>query len=170
MLEPDIIAHVLNSSELSKKWNGEIVSKALKSATTLVIPSLVAHEIRAHCNQKLMNCIDLGFSTKTKLIGSEVYQALERSRKKIDDLLAKELQEVDLSNFERNLRLELEKCVEDETWMRKLPGREILKKFKDEQKLSMPYELLRNLIIGRMSELGMKPPGMAHVINAIKST
>ena len=117
-----------------------------------------------------MNCIDLGFSTKTKLIGSEVYQALERSRKKIDDLLAKELQEVDLSNFERNLRLELEKCVEDETWMRKLPGREILKKFKDEQKLSMPYELLRNLIIGRMSELGMKPPGMAHVINAIKST
>lgn len=169
LLEPDVIAYILNTSERSKNWTNEIVLEALKHATRLVIPSLVAHKMREYCNHKIINCIDLGFSPKSNLIGSEIYQALERSRQRIADVVANELQEIDLSKFEQNQRLELERNLDDGTWIKKLPGREILKQFRNSQKLLMPYELLRNLIIGRMSELGMKPPGMAHVINAIKS-
>ena len=168
LLQPDIIAHILNSSELSKKWTDELVSQALKDAARLIIPHRVAHKMREYCNKKIVTCIDLGFSPKSKLIGSEIYQALVRSTQRITDVVAKELQESDLDNFEKTQRLELDESLEDGTWIKKLPGREILKQFRGDQKLPMTYELLRNLIIGRMSELGRKPEGMRKVIEEIR--
>ena len=58
---------------------------------------------------------------------------------------------------------------EDGTWKDKLPGRDILKKFVSIEKISINYEVLRNLIVNRMAELGYKPLGMKNVIDQIKN-
>ena len=62
---------------------------------------------------------------------------------------------------------EIELAFASGQWKVILPGREILKTFVDDQRLPIPYDVLRNLIVSKMVDSGFQPEGMRSVINEI---
>jgi hypothetical protein len=77
------------------------------------------------------------------------------------------LSEAALLAEEQSFRLDIEQSFSDGSWIKKLPGREILKQFVKASNLPIGYEVLRNLIVARMVELGIKPAGMKLIIDKI---
>jgi hypothetical protein len=81
--------------------------------------------------------------------------------------VAAQLSEASLISTEQALLVEIEENFSDGTWIRKLPGRDILKQYVGSQVPKVGYKVLRNLIVGRMVEIGFKPLGMKAVIDKI---
>lgn len=77
------------------------------------------------------------------------------------------LSEQSLLTAEQALRVEIEASFANGTWIKRLPGRDILKQYVATQRLAVGYEVLRNLIVGRMVEVGFKPAGMKEVIDKV---
>lgn len=169
LLHPPIIADVLNSLRLEAQYDEKSVLDSLNAAARQVVPSMLLHKMRAFTNTKIVNAINLGFSPKTLTIGRDLHMAASRSLNKINELIASDLSEEQLVNQEQFLRLEFEQCFADGTWTTKLPGRDILKQFVDLEKISVGYEVLRNLIVSRMADTGHKPDGMKSVIDKIRA-
>lgn len=81
--------------------------------------------------------------------------------------MAGEVSETNLVAQEQTFRTEIEQSFADGTWVKKLPGREVLKQFVQLEKVPLSYEIFRNLIVSRMAERGFKPAAMKTVIDKI---
>jgi hypothetical protein len=167
LLHSKIIADVLNSLTLTDKKTEVDIESRLNAAARQVLPSMLIHRMRAHVNSKIVGAISLGFPPETLTIGKELHDAANRSAKKINELISDMLSEAALVKQEQSFRTEYERCFADGTWKKKLPGREILKRLIDLERITLGYEVFRNLIVTRMAELNYKPDGMRLVIEKI---
>lgn len=167
LLNSQIIADVLNSLTLTNNNAATDIESKLNSAARKVLPSMLIHRMRAHVNSKIVGAISLGFSPETLTIGKELCIAASRSAARINALIGDTLSEAALVEQEQSLRTEYESCFADGTWKSKLPGRDILKKFVDQEGIKTGYEVFRNLIVTRMATLKYKPDGMKFVIEKI---
>jgi hypothetical protein len=100
-------------------------------------------------------------------MGVALCAAVARSVEKMQKLTIADLSESNLKTVEGNFRSDVEKSLTDGSWLKHLPGREILKRFVSDEKLLISYEVLRNLTISKMAEIGFKPPGMKAIIDHI---
>jgi predicted ATPase len=169
LLVPQIIADVLNALKLTSAYNESNVLNKLETAARDVVPNMLNHKMRAFVNSKIVNSINLGFSPKTKDLSGDLYAAASRSSLKISELITSELSETELSNREHEFKLEIEQSFSNNTWVIKLPGRDILKRFVDIESVAVSYEYFRNLIVDRMAATGYKPNGMKTIIARIAS-
>jgi hypothetical protein len=167
LLEPAIIADVLNSLALDKKYDEKLVLGRLSDSARLVVSSVLIHKMRTYVNANLVSAIDLGFSPATLTPGRELHGAVARSTARINAAVAGDLSENKLLELELKVRNEIEQSFADGTWLEKLPGRDILHRFISSESVPVAYEVFRNLIVSRMKELGYKPPGMKEVIEQI---
>ncbi|MCC5642941.1 AAA family ATPase [Nostoc sp. CHAB 5824] len=167
LLHSQIIADVLNSLKLTDKNTAADIESKLNAAARQVVPSMLIHKMRAYANSKIVEAISLGFSPDTLTIGRELHAAANRSAMKINALISDTLSETALVEQEQFFRTEYETCFADGTWKKKLPGRDILKRFVDVEKVTTGYEVFRNLIVTRMAQLNHKPDGMRLVIKKI---
>jgi predicted ATPase len=169
LLDGKVIADVLNSLKLETKYDAALVMQQLAVAARNVVSGMLSHKIRAYVNSKIVGSIDLGFSPATLTIGRDLYNATSRSLGRINSVFQTELSEQALVRQEQEFRNEIEESFANGTWSKKLPGREILKQFVALEKVPVAYELLRNLIVSRMVELGIKPQGMKVVFDKISA-
>jgi len=72
-----------------------------------------------------------------------------------------------MQDKETEINEEIKKSFESDEWLKVLPGREILKRFLSQERLSINYEIFRNMIIGNMARDGYKPVGMRSIIEKI---
>jgi hypothetical protein len=167
LLHSQIIADVLNSLTLTDKNTTADIESKLNTAARQVVPNMLIHRMRAHVNSKIVGAISLGFPPETLTIGRELHDAANRSAMRINELISDTLSEASLVEQEQFFRTDYEKCFADGTWKKKLPGRDILKRFVALEGITTGYEVFRNLIVTRMAELNHKPYGMRFVIEKI---
>jgi predicted ATPase len=167
LLDSVLIAQTANSLNLDESFTPALVDEKLCAAARQVVPAMLVHQMRAHANSKLVQCISLGFPPETLTIGSALFEAASRSTKKILELATSTLSEQALIDLEQEMRAGFERCFADGTWRTNLPGREILRRFVDGEKLPVGYEVFRNLIVKRMAEAARQPEGMKTIIMKI---
>lgn len=167
LLNKEAIAYVLNSLKLDTEFTPDNVLNSLEKAARNVVPGVLAHKLRTYTSSKLVGCIDLGFSNDKPDLGLEMGDAVSRSLGRLNQIVANELNPSSLSTREGEYRAEIEAAFADGSWTSVLPRREILKQFVVLTKPSVNYEILRNLIVSRMAEVGLKPEGMRVVIDAV---
>jgi len=167
LLESDIIAAVVNVLDPKRGVSVDGVYGGLEAAARNVVPTVLIHKIRAATNSKLIQSINLGFPPETLAVAHDLHEAVARSVERINSVVAESLSEKALLGSEQELRTQIEQSFVDGSWKSKLPGRDILKQFVETQKLPVGYEVMRNLIIGRMVEQGFKPAGMKAIIDKI---
>lgn len=167
LLEPDIIAHVINTIDPSKSEDASSIRNSLETAARAVVTSVLIHRIRSTTNSTLVQAINLGFPPETTTVAHDLHCAVERSMGRMQEAIQTKLSEEELLKTEQRLRGEIETSFTDGTWITKLPGRDIIKQFVGSSKITVGYEVLANLIVGRMVEIGFKPIGMKRVIEKI---
>jgi predicted ATPase len=169
LLDPEVISHVINVIDLSKSETKQSVLANLEAAARSAVSSVLIHRIKTFANAKLIGTINLGFSPDTLTVAHSLHDSIARSMSRMQTIIDGDLSEASLLATEQRFRLEIENSFADGTWIKKLPGRDILKKYVSSQNLSVKYEVFRNLIMGRMVEVGLKPAGMKSVIDKIVS-
>jgi predicted ATPase len=167
LLHSSIIADVLNALSLTKDYTKELVRDRLNVAAREVVNSVVTHKMRAFVNSGLVGLINLRFRPDSVEIGSELAAAAARSSQRIASAVSTTLTGAALTAKEREIRCEVEGYFVDDQWTRRIPGRDILKKFVSLEELPVGYEVLRNMIMSRMADIGFKPAGMKAVFEKI---
>lgn len=167
LLDPEIIAWALRSISSSKNVTAGQVMADLEASARKVVPQLLIHRLRVSANSLLVGGIDLGFPPDTLTPASELHAAVRRSVQRIQAVLEHGLSENEIEERERRHRQEIEQCFSDGTWIRKIPGRDILRRFVGDQAPSVGYDVLRNMVLSRMVEIGSQPEGMKAIISRI---
>jgi hypothetical protein len=166
LLEPSFILDVLRALGIEGQTQ-EGVLNSLSKAARGVVPSMLNHRMRQFASQRILRSIDLGFDPGTLTVGRDLHAATVRSAGRINSILAGDLNEASLVAKEQEFRNEIEQSFADGTWKSTIPGREILRRFVDNEKLPVGYEVLRNLILSKMGEQSHKPKGMQEIIAKI---
>jgi hypothetical protein len=167
LLESQVIADVINSLNLKGNITVAKVDEHLNNAARNVLPNMLQHKMHAYVNTEILKTISLNISPKTNTIGKDLHAAVTRSTASITSLSSSSLSEKALIKQEQIYRTEYDKCFADGSWRSKVPGRDILKQFVHITKLSVGYEVFRNLLVKRMAETSYKPKGMSKVIEKI---
>lgn len=167
LLEKKYIAAVVNDMGLTDKYTEESVLEKLKEAAEAVIPLVLSHRLRSYANSAILRAIDLRASKLESAVGKELFRAASVSAERLSKLVACELTEQAMQDKETEINEEIKKSFESDEWLKVLPGREILKRFLSQERLSINYEIFRNMIIGNMARDGYKPVGMRSIIEKI---
>jgi len=127
---------------------------------------LLRHELAEFANNALIRAISTGTDpTKGDLV-AELTAAVGRSVERFQAVSLGDLNETSLRVKERELRERYEAALADGNWIKIFRGRDILKRYAA-RFTTVPYEILRNLILSRMRETGYQPTGMKTVVEAI---
>lgn len=169
LLEPEFVAGTVNALDPSRRMDGDLALEGMRFSARKVVPRLLRHKMREHVNSRLVRCIDLGFDAAAEEIADPVAQAVHRSMQRMSKTVDAELSTDFLRAKENEWKTEIESGFASGQWKLILPGREILKFFVNDQRLAVPYDTLRNLIVSRMVDHGFQPPGMKEIITEIVS-
>lgn len=166
LLVPEYVSKAINSISMEKTSTTSNVLGRLESAARHVVQTVLVHELKEFVNSKIIETISLNFSPTTVTPGKDIHASMTNS---INRLLkvTNDLSIDALEAKEQELRTQIESSFSDGTWIKKLPGRDILKQFINQEKLPFKYEIFRNLLVSRMQEAGYKPPGMKSIIDTI---
>lgn len=167
LLEPKFVAEAVNSIDPSRQLDQESVLDALRSAAHNVVPRLLRHKIRDYINSCIVRSINLGFDNAAEDIARLASEAASRSINRINTCFEEKLDENNLRIKQSEWNSQIQTAFGDGNWKKILPGREILKAFVSEQRLPVPYEALRNLIVSRMVDSAFQPAGMKDIITKI---
>lgn len=167
LLVPVVIRDVLISLDISATVSEAEVHDGLQKAAREVVPQMIQHRMRSFANGKLVGSIDLRFDPSSTNVAREIYGAVTRSLTRINAVAASELTEDALEEQEKRLRLDIEQSFADGSWLSKIPGREVLRRYCSRRNITTGYEAFRNLIASRMASIGYKPLGMSTVVNRI---
>lgn len=168
-LSPKYICRVLAALQISSLIDESSVWDALRGCARESIPQSIRHELSSYANQSLVRCINLGVDPKSDNLSGMLHDSIERSVEKIDELKLGLLSRQSLSDREASFRTDYLGSISDGSWVHKLPGRNILKKFVSEHANQVSYEVFRNLVLSQMKDDGFKPPGMKEIIDKILS-
>ncbi len=167
LLEEQFIAEVLNSLNTKKTYTATQVRDLLLGAAQKVVQHVLVHRMRTYANSVVVKSIDFGCNPNTTAIGNDMYHALTRSMQRIEKSALNELSANELIAKEKEIRKEIELSFSDGSWLKILPGRDILKQFVDLESIPVGYEVLRNLILSRMADKNYKPIGMKSIIDKV---
>nr|WP_298172122.1 AAA family ATPase [uncultured Pseudomonas sp.] len=167
LLNPEIIAEVVSDLRLDKApCDKDSVRDKLNQAARKVVPQMVIKKMQVHANSRLVSALDLRFSPDSVTVAQDLHKAVERSFKRFEKSVS-ELSEEELISTEKRMRESFDQSFGDGTWLDIIPGREILKQYVSIERVSVNYEVFRNLIVAKMVERNYKPQGMREVIDKI---
>lgn len=167
LLESEYVRTVLvDTGDIKSNISSEKLYDRLRKAAASTLKELVRHEMTEYVNERIVSSINLGFDPKRDDIADAIDEAVNRSFQKLESVSKDTLSRETLTEMERSLRARLEADLATDAWRRTFRGRDVLKAFaKANSKVS--YEILRNLIIARMSDADFKPAGMKSVVDEI---
>jgi hypothetical protein len=154
-VEPEIIADELQ------------VLNELKECAERTMNTLITHRLRGYVNKVVVNSINLGSAPSPPDAAMALFEALGRSRQRIEHVCNSQFSSEMLSKLQQQFAREYQVALEDGSWIRKFRGRDVLSQFAGRFVRGMSYEYFRDLIITRMSESHYQPAGMTQIISSI---
>jgi predicted ATPase len=131
------------------------------------LPQLIRQELAEYANNTLVSAIDTSTDPKASHLSAELYQATSRSFDRLKKAYENSLSEEALQTIENEAKSRYLESIADGTWVSKVRGRDILKRFCGKHVPKVPYEVFRNLIIAMMKDTGHRPKGMEAVVKKI---
>jgi hypothetical protein len=166
LLEPRAIraaAHSLSGSD--KFTNDEGVISALHTAAQAIVDRLVLEEIQNEINRELVEAISIGAAPTSTDIPTDLIPSIEGSVQRVVEKGDGYSQENVAGRVEA-IRAKLEDDLDGDGWLKRFPGRLILRRFADEN-LSADYETFRNVVMDKMATSDYRPENMQVVLQAI---
>lgn len=163
LLEPAIISQVV-SGLFQRVITTEEVIDSLKQCARSCVPRAIRHKITEFASRSIMSSIDLGFSPTVDDVASALHEAVSRSSERVAKLGTGVLSLEELKSLSENVKLEIEASFGDGSWLTNLPGRDLLRAYANMLPSGISHEILRNMIVNRMEEIGHKPDGMREVV------
>jgi hypothetical protein len=151
---------------LSKFVSDQEVDQALKVAAQEIVEDVIRDRVEFEVKTALRECIRAS-SDRRKPIAEGVEEAINASMDRILSS-AGELGLDALRMKEMKWRQHWEESFESGEWRRRVPGKEIIRRF-DGAHVGVKWQQLRHLILAQMRNSGFVPLGMARVIHAIEA-
>ena len=144
----------------------EVVADLRDSATKL-IDSLVLERLQADVNREFVEAIRIGAPPDTTSVAESLIPSIAGSLSRVNHVGEGLTLDV-LSGRAQNYRDEFEAALSDETWLRQLPGRPILRRFAH-TKLGNKIDgaMFCNAVLDKMVERGITPEGMQVILEEI---
>ena len=161
------IASVLNGIVGEARYTAALVDTKLEAAAREIVPSVIYEKLRNYGNSSIIRGINASFDPKSPSPSEALRKSLEKSQQRVNELLNGPASLEAIKAFEQQTRQQVETAFADGSWRKLLPGRDIIKRFVANENLSVSYEIVRNLVVARMAEVGDKPVGMSSIIQKI---
>lgn len=167
LLEPCAIRAATSSLIGSDPFVDESeVMDALKVSAGEIIHQLVLEQIRWEVNRDLVSAIDLGASPDSVDIAIGLRPSLEGSLSRISER-GESYVDHKLQFRVDEITEELNEVLENGNWLKRFPGRLVLKRFVNNHLEGVAYEPFRNLVMEKMAASSYRPENMDEVLNAI---
>jgi hypothetical protein len=146
--------------------NAAAVEDALKQAAVELVPRLTLEQIQAEVNRDIVGSIAISGAPDdpdvTNSILPSIVGSVARVTAKGQTYTAAHVQKrVDA------VQADLHAALEGDGWLKRFPGRSILKRFVDEHLEKVGYEPFRNLILEKLALSEARPAGIAEVLDKI---
>jgi hypothetical protein len=166
LLEPTAIRAAVSSLAGAEQFDSDdAVGAALRTSAEAIVDRLVLEEIQTEVNDELIAAINVGAPPTSADIPKDILPSIEGSVQRIAARSSKYSQE-NLEERVISLRDELGHYLESDGWMKRFPGRLILKRFAGEH-LNSDYETFRNVVMDKMAASDYRPENMRLVLRAI---
>ena len=132
-------------------------------------PKILRREIMEYANEALVSRINVSFDPAAEDISLAIFKASERSVERVAEAVRSRISLDALKTHEQTLRNKYTESFADGSWRQSLPGREILKRYVENQQPGIGYEPFKNLVLAQMIDVGHQPLGMKSVIDAVMS-
>jgi predicted ATPase len=166
-LEPKFIAKVLSSLQVGSSLTEEQIWDELRQCAEDTLPQLIRHDLAEFANNSLLQVIDTGTDPKAANLAGVLFQSVTSSIDRINDIYRTKLNEEALGQHETQARGKYVESIADGSWVSRMKGRNILKRFVGKHASSVSYEVFRNLLLSQMKDQGHRPSGMDSVIRKI---
>lgn len=166
LLVPEFIVKVLGALGVTALSEADLWD-ALRKCAESSLPQLIRHELASYANQVLVRTVDTSTDPKVSNLAGELHRAATRSVERLTKAYENHLTEDALQKMENESKTKYLASIADGTWIEKIRGRDILKRFVNEYANSVSYEVFRNLIISSMKDASYQPRGMRDVIEII---
>lgn len=170
LLDAEAISRVIVDLNMATSVDVRIpaVLDLLREAARKTLPQLVRHELEDTSSKSLMRAISARTERTGDFQSEKLYEALQGSRRKIDDLLTNSLSKTSLSVKQSEVEAGLNADLNSGEWINTFRGRDVLKTFlSDNLRGVIRYEVFRDFIIAKMRDVGIQPVGMKAVIDRI---
>jgi predicted ATPase len=166
LLDPGSIKEAAESVKGTSQFDSdEEVLDALHEAASKIVNRLILQEIQESVNAKLVESIEVRAAPDSTNIAGDLRPSIEGSVTRVTangELYSQQALETQVEE----LRAEFEAELQGEGWIRRFPGRQILKRFVGER-MSCDYETFRNVIVDKMVLVERRPPSMEVVLQTI---
>lgn len=166
-LEPKFIVKILSSLQLGPALTEEQTWDELRQCAQDTLPQLIRHELAEYANNTLVRSINLGTDPKAADLAGVLSESVSRSFDKLNSICKSDLSESVLRQREVEARAKYVESIADGTWVSKVRGRDVLKRFVGKHASSVSYEVFRNLLLSQMRDQGYRPTGMEAVVKRI---
>jgi hypothetical protein len=139
----------------------------LRQCAQETMQQMIRHELSGHVNDQLVRAIDTGTDPKGADLSGLLFEAMERSVDRLNELRGGALNKKSLADTEAKLKTKYLESLANGTWTSTFRGREVLKRFVAKHASTVSYEVFRNLLLSKMKEDGFRPAGMQNVVNRI---
>ncbi len=166
LLEPRFILEALRQVVSDTAFADEAsVKDALKEAARLTVQDLELLRLQKMVNDRMVRSIRIGGQGDP---ATGLLPSIERSYARLDEIRTEVANEEMLRELQATIRTELEASLEDDSWLRLFPGREILRKFVHEHcRGNVSYNGFVNLILSGMVQSEFRPPSMAATLSRV---
>lgn len=168
LLDASVISKVISPLYKSPVLEEDIVD-ALKDCARSTVAKAIRHRVTEYASRRLTQAINLKIDPSLDDVGSAMHSAVTKSIERSVSLGEGDLSNDKLQSVADEARKDIESSFADGSWLTKLPGRDILRAYSNSLPNGISHELLRNMIVNKMEELGIQPPGMRLVIDQVKA-
>jgi hypothetical protein len=170
LLEPEYVRAALQSLYGEDRYKSDSeVRDALRLAAEAILPRLVLQRLQKSINDRLVSAISIRGRPDADP-SSALTPAITATFERLDLERAVVTDPAKLATDARSIASSLKGWLDDETWLREFPGREILKEFKSTHPgLSVSYDIFRNMVVSKMVDAGFQPSGMRAMIDRVLS-
>lgn len=144
----------------------EEVVAALKEVAEGIINRLTVEEIQAEVNDAFVDALDIGAPPESADIAADLLPSIDGSFERLNKL-REEYSSGALSGRVDAVSVDLQRFLDDESWVERYPGRLILKQFSSRYLPGVSYEAFRNLVVEKIALSDYRPESMRQILQTI---
>jgi AAA domain, putative AbiEii toxin, Type IV TA system/Protein of unknown function (DUF4435) len=166
LLDPAAVRAAVQSLKGEDPYTSdEGVLEALRQAGEEVINRLVLEKLRSEINSELVTAIDLGAPQSAEDIAAALRPSIDSSLTRLRER-GSEFSAEKLEGRVSEIRATLKADLEGEEWLKRFPGRLVLKRFVARQ-VDVDYESFRNAVLDKMVLAEGRPQNIRAVLDRV---
>ncbi|MBB4152947.1 AAA15 family ATPase/GTPase [Sphingomonas jinjuensis] len=167
LLEPTFIRAVLIELNEIKLTVSELdIYNWLRESARARLDELVRHDVESWSSRLLRNAVRVNTPRDTPFMAIRVVDAAKASVDRCVNLLSNQLSPEQISMRSTSTRETLTRDLGTDEWRSTFRGRDILKEFASRHCQRVTWDVLRDLVLGKMQLAEYQPVGMARILNA----